>query len=220
LSLRRNLAQSLFEHGEIVTTLAKAKDARPYIERLITMAKKAHAGDLAARQRLTQAMNDRAIIPADHQEDYVMMSDARRQKTKRARSGRRHRTGDAKSGLKFTAESVVHRLVNTVAPRYLDRPGGYTRVIRLARTRIGDNSDRAVLQLVGEEEKPGPVSKAKKTAREKRVERRYAAAARAAKGATKRSAAPTSRAPAAKGEPKALKEAESESPTEPETEAQ
>jgi hypothetical protein len=136
-------------------------------------------------------MNDRVMIPADHQEDYDMMSDARRQKTKRARSGRRHRTGEAKAGLKFTAQSVVHRLINTVAPRYLDRPGGYTRIIRLARTRIGDNSDRAVLQLVGEEEAPGPVSRPKKTAREKRVERRYAATARAVKGATKRSAAST-----------------------------
>lgn len=188
-ALRRNLAQSLFEHGEIVTTLTKAKDVRPFVERLITMAKKAHEGSLAARQRLVRAMNDRGIIPADHQGDYGMMADAVRHKTLRARSGRRYHTGEAKAGLKFTAESVVHRLINTVAPRYLDRPGGYTRIIKLARPRIGDNGARAILQLVGEEEPPGPVSKPKKTVRQKRVERRYAAAARAAKGTASRPSA-------------------------------
>jgi hypothetical protein len=102
----------------------------------------------------------------------------------------------------------------------MDRPGGYTRIIKLARTRIGDNSDRAVLQLVGEEEAPGPVSRPKKTAREKRVERRYAAAARAVKGATRRSAAPTSRAPAdAEVARETPVEPEPESPLEPEAEA-
>ena len=197
-ALRRNLAQSLLEHGEIVTTLTKAKDVRPFVERLITTAKKAHGGNLAARQRLVRAMNDRGIIPADHQEDYNMMADAVRQKTMRARSGRRYRTGEAKAGLKFTAESVVHRLINTVAPRYLDRPGGYTRIIKLARPRIGDNGARAILQLVGEEEAPGPVSKPKKTPRQKRVERRYAAAARAAKGTTSK---PPTKEAAAEAQP-------------------
>jgi large subunit ribosomal protein L17 len=85
-----------------------------------------------------------------------------------------------------------------VAPRYLERPGGYTRIIKLARPRIGDNGARAILQLVGEEEAPGPVSKPKKTSRQKRVERRYAAAARAAKGTTSK---PPAREPAAEAQP-------------------
>jgi large subunit ribosomal protein L17 len=186
LALRRGLAQSLFEHGQIVTTLPKAKDVRPFVERLVTLAKKAHAGDLPARRRLEKLMNDRGLIAADHREDYELMSDAGRHKTKRARSGRRYRTGEAKAGLKFTAESVVHRLIDSVAPRYLERPGGYTRIIKLARRRIGDNSQRAILQLVGDEQKPGHVTKPKKTARQKRIERLYAAAARVGKSAKTR----------------------------------
>ncbi len=42
-ALRRNMAQSLFEHGQITTTLAKAKDLRPFVEQLITLARKARA---------------------------------------------------------------------------------------------------------------------------------------------------------------------------------
>ena len=63
-----------------------------------------------------------------------------RAKTMRMASGRRHRTGDPKGRLAFTAESVTHRLIETVAPRFEDRPGGYTRLIRLAERRIGDAS--------------------------------------------------------------------------------
>jgi len=200
-ALRRSLAQSLFEHGQIVTTLPKAKDVRPFVERLVTLAKKAHAGDLAARQRLVRLMNDRGLIAPDHRESYGLMSDAARQKTMRSRSGRRYRTGDAKAGLKFTAESVVHRLINTVAPRYLERPGGYTRIVKLARRRIGDNGERAILQLVGDEQKPGPVTKPRKTARQKRIERLYAAAARAGKSA-KTKEQPQNNAPQAKADAK------------------
>ena len=185
LSLRRSLAQSLFEHGQITTTLPKAKDVRPFVERLITLARKASAGSLAARQHLTRLMCDRGLIPAEHRAAYDLMADAARRKTMRSRSGRRHRTGQARAGMDFTAESVVHRLINTVAPQFNDRPGGYTRIIKLARRRIGDNGEQAVLQLVGREEEPGPVSKPKKTARGRRIERRYAAAARASRDAGK-----------------------------------
>lgn len=126
-----------------------------------------------------------------------MMSDASRQKTLRSRAGRRYRTGQARAGMKFTGQSVLHRLIDTVAPRFADRPGGYTRIIRLPDRRIGDNGELAVLQLIGEEEAPGPVSKPKKTLRQKRVERRYAAAARALKGTGGRPAASTRGAKAA-----------------------
>jgi large subunit ribosomal protein L17 len=181
LALRRNMAQSLFEHGQIRTTLPKAKDLRPFVERLITLARTARQGSLAARQRLTALLGDRAIIPADHRETYEDMSDARRAKVMRSRSGRRYRHGQAKAGQSFTAMSVVHHLINNVAPRFDDRAGGYTRVIRLGTSAKGDNSPLAVLQLVGEEESPGTVTRPEKTARKRRTERRYAFAAKAVK---------------------------------------
>jgi len=187
-ALRRNMAQSLFEHGQIRTTLPKAKDLRPFVERLITLARKARGGSLAARQRLNALMGDRAIIPADYQEQYEDMSNAARDRVLRARSGRRHRMGQAKGGQKFTAISVVHHLINDVAARYEDRPGGYTRVIRLGAVHKGDGASLAVLQLVGEEESPGTVTRPEKTARQRRTEHRYAAAARAIKKQSSRSA--------------------------------
>jgi large subunit ribosomal protein L17 len=169
----RNLAQNLIEHGQIRTTFYKAREARPFVERLITLAKKARDGDLPARRRITQLLNDRAVIPADHLEAYEEMSDARRAKVLRARSGRRHRTGEARPGTTFTAESVVRRLIETVAADFADRPGGYTRIIKLADSRSGDASPLAVLQLVGKESDPGSVTRAGTSARQRRTQARY-----------------------------------------------
>ncbi|MGQ9650018.1 MAG: 50S ribosomal protein L17 [Phycisphaerae bacterium] len=180
-ALRRNMAQSLFEHGQITTTLPKAKDLRPFVERLITLGRKARSGNLAARQRLTAMLGDRSMIPSDYQEQYEDMTDAARAKVMRMRSGRRHRLGQARGGQKFTAVSIVHHLINEVVPRFEGRPGGYTRVIKLGPSGRNDNAQMAVLQLLGEEESPGTVTRPEKTARQRRTERRYAAAAKAAK---------------------------------------
>jgi large subunit ribosomal protein L17 len=185
------MAQSLFEHGQITTTLIKAKEMRPFVERLITLARKARAGSLPARQRLAALLGDRALIPADYQEQYEEMSDAARSKVRRMRSGRRHRLGQARGGQKFTAVSIVHHLINEVAARYEDRPGGYTRVIRLGTVHKGDSAPMAVLQLLGDEESPGTVTRPEKTARQRRAERRYAAAARAAKKVARTGSAAT-----------------------------
>jgi large subunit ribosomal protein L17 len=186
------MAQSLFEHGQIRTTLPKAKDLRPFVERLITLARKARTGSLAARQRLTAIMGDRAMIPAEFQEQYEDMSDAARSRVLRSRSGRRYRLGQARGGQTFTAKSIVNHLVDEVAGKFEDRPGGYTRVIRLAGTNKGDNAPTAILQLVGEEEAPGTVTRPEKTARKRRAERRYAFAAKALKSSG-RSAGQTAR---------------------------
>ena len=174
LALRRNLAQSLFEHGEVRTTLVKAKETRPFVERMITLARKAHAGSLAARQRLISELNDRAVIPADHQDDYRQRSDAERRKVLRARSGRRHRTGQPRPGQEYTAQSVVHRLINDVVPTFADRPGGYTRIIKLSNRRLGDSGQLAILQLVGTETAATGVPKSKTTsARRRRAGNRH-----------------------------------------------
>jgi large subunit ribosomal protein L17 len=174
LALRRNLAQSLFEHGEVRTTLIKAKETRPFVERLITLARKAHTGSFAAKQQLISELNDRAIIAKDHQEDYLNLSDAQRNKVLRSRSGRRHRTGQPRPGREYTAQSVIHKLINDVAPKFADRPGGYTRIIKLPDRRIGDNGPIAILQLVGTETKATDVPRSKgTTARKRRTTGRY-----------------------------------------------
>ena len=86
LAMRRNLVQSLIEHGEIRTTVIKAKEVRGFAEKLIGLA---IDGSLAARQRAEALLNDRAIIRKENQEEYDRMSDAHREKVLRSRSGRR-----------------------------------------------------------------------------------------------------------------------------------
>ena len=174
IAMRRNLAQSLFEHGQIRTTLPKAKEVRRFVERLITIARES---TLVARQRVISLLSDRSLIPAEHRDAYDGMSRAYRRKVMASRSGRRHRTGSVpaaynKKKFPFVATSVVHRLMTEVAPRYKDRPGGYTRIIRLADHRIGDNGETAILQLVGTEE-PAPTDVRRSSGiRRKRTEKR------------------------------------------------
>ncbi|UCC29879.1 MAG: 50S ribosomal protein L17 [Phycisphaerales bacterium] len=188
-ALLRNLSQNLIEHGQITTTLPKAKALRPFIERLVTLAVEARkltvaddtAGALRARRTIHKLLGDRGLIPKDHRDSYAGMTNAHRAKTTRMLSGRRYRTGEPKGRLAFTAESVTHRLIETVAPRYENRPGGYTRLVRLANRRIGDCSPLAVLQLVGDEEAPVSLAKPGRSARRRRADARYSMAARAAK---------------------------------------
>jgi large subunit ribosomal protein L17 len=97
-----NLATSLFEHGRITTTEAKARVLRPYAERLITKAKK---GDLHNRRQVLRVIRDKG---------------------------------------------VVHELFEEIAPRFAERPGGYTRITKLG-PRKGDNAPMAVIELVTEE---------------------------------------------------------------------
>jgi large subunit ribosomal protein L17 len=180
-ALLRNLAQSLIEHGQIRTTLPKAKTLKPFVEKLVTLAVKARrsaadsdaAGSLRARRRIHRLLGDRGLIPADHRATYGDMSDASRERTLRMASGRRHRTGEPKGRLVFTAESVVHRLIESIAPPFEDRPGGYTRLIRLPKRRIGDHSELAVLQFIGGEEAPTGLTKPGRSARKRRADARY-----------------------------------------------
>lgn len=94
-----NLATSLFEHGRITTTHAKARRLRPLAERLITFAKR---GDLHARRQVLTVVRD---------------------------------------------TSVVHTLFAEIGPRYVNRPGGYTRITKLG-PRKGDNAPMAQIELV------------------------------------------------------------------------
>lgn len=187
--MMRNMAQSLIEHGKITTTIPKAKNLRPFVERLVTLAVKArklsassdNAGSLRARRGIDRMLGDRGLITKEHQSAYDDMSDARRAKTMRMASGRRYRTGEAKGRLAFTAESVTHRLIETIAPRFEDRPGGYTRVVRLAKKRIGDAAQLAVIQFVGDEEAPTSLTKPGKSARRRQADARYAMAVKLSK---------------------------------------
>lgn len=112
-SLLRNLATELLKHERICTTLAKAKEARRFSERLITLGKKdtLHAKRLAA---------------------------------------------------KHISDKVVHKkLFTEIAPRFVDRPGGYTRMFKLG-PRKGDGAAMALIELVERAPKEKPKKKTKK----------------------------------------------------------
>ena len=89
--------------------------------------------------------------------------------------------GQPRGGQKFTAISIVNQLITQVAPRYIERKGGYTRVIKLGTSQHGDSTMHAIIQLVGQEEAPGTVTRPEKSARKRRVEKRYAFAAKVLK---------------------------------------
>ncbi|MBN2314900.1 MAG: 50S ribosomal protein L17 [Sedimentisphaerales bacterium] len=118
LAMRRNLVSSLFEHETISTTIEKAKEVKPFAEKLITLAKK---GNLPARRRAIALLGNRDIIAYEE--------------------GEAVRKG-----------TVIGKLFSELGPRYLDRPGGYTRIIKLSLKRLGDNGQLVLLQLVGADE--------------------------------------------------------------------
>jgi large subunit ribosomal protein L17 len=96
----RSLAVALLTYEKIKTTEARAKELRPYIEKLLT---KARIGDIAARRLI------------------------------------RSRLGDQ--------ESLANKLVDTIAPRYEGRDGGYTRITKMPQ-RKGDASPMAIIEFV------------------------------------------------------------------------
>jgi len=127
LAMRRNLVSSLIEHETISTTIEKAKEVKPFAEKLITLAKK---GTLQARRRAISLLGNRAIIGIE--------------------DGREVKKG-----------TVIGKLFSEIGPRYLDRPGGYSRIIRLSMKRLGDNGQLVLLQLVGADEKVVKTTKKK-----------------------------------------------------------
>ncbi len=114
LATLRNQAQMLLRHERIDTTLAKAKELRPFVERLITVAKRG----IEDGAETTRALHARRLVARD-------IADKR----------------------------VAGKLFGTIAPRFAERPGGYTRVLHLGR-RQGDAAEIAQIELVGSEYDP------------------------------------------------------------------
>ena len=104
--LLRNLATALIEHGRIETTLAKAKEVQPFVEKLITLARDGW--------NLNNFRRVNAVL---------------------------------------TQKKITFSLFHDIGPRFAGRPGGYTRIYKLAKVRQGDAAQMAVISLLGESEK-------------------------------------------------------------------
>ncbi len=124
-ALLRSLATELFMHGEIKTTLARAKALRPYAEEIITYAKK---GDLNSRRQAAKFIFDKETGK------YMDLA-----------------TGEVfdapQADKKLAAETVLRKLFVVIGKKYADRNGGYTRIYHLP-PRRGDAAEMALIQLV------------------------------------------------------------------------
>ena len=122
IAMLRNQASALIEHERIQTTVARAKELRPFVERIISVAKRSLSPAATVPHRVTA----RRVVSRD-----------------------------------IADREVVTKLFDTIAPRYLDRPGGYTRLLRLGYRR-GDSAEVAEVELIGSEYDPNNAEKADK----------------------------------------------------------
>lgn len=151
----RNLASALFlteretdqfdenvpkVRGRIVTTVTKAKEVRPLVERCITIAIKGLAAEDAARPHATAAERGTNAWKQWREGQQWQAWNAAMAPAVAARRQTLRMLGD---------KQAVRILFGTVAPRFVDRPGGFTRILKLAAPRLGDNGAQAVLEFVG-----------------------------------------------------------------------
>lgn len=153
-ALLRNLASALFLterdaelddnkpkiKGRIVTTLEKAKEVRPLVERCITIARRSLAASEAAKAHATDAERNSEAWRAWRKSDKYHNWNQAIAPAVAARRRAYALLGDKKA---------VRILFEEIAPRFADRPGGYTRILRLAKPRLGDAGTRAILEFVG-----------------------------------------------------------------------
>jgi large subunit ribosomal protein L17 len=124
IAMLRNQATALIRYEHIETTVARAKELRPFVERLITIAKRG----VASGEANGRLLNARRLV-----------------------------------GVELQDRDVVGKLFETIAPRFAERPGGYTRILRLGYRR-GDSAEIAQLELIGSEFDPKASPKETKAA--------------------------------------------------------
>ena len=122
IAMLRNQASALIEHEHIHTTVARAKELRPFVERIISVAKRS----LTAPAGSTQGVVARRTVARD-----------------------------------IADRAVVQKLFDAIAPRFAERPGGYTRMLRLGHRR-GDSAEVAAVELIGSEYDPNAAAEAEK----------------------------------------------------------
>ena len=117
-AMYRNMVTSLIEHERITTTEAKAKELRRFAEKTITIARR--LGDTLEKDKDSRTREERD----------------------------RYAHAMREAGKMIRTREVLHKLFEDVAPRLKDRPGGYTRIIKLGERRVGDAAEMAIIELV------------------------------------------------------------------------
>jgi large subunit ribosomal protein L17 len=124
IAMLRNQATALLRHEHLTTTVPKAKELRPFVERIITVAKRSLANGKAGRGAAGAGSNEVRVLNARR----LVMQD-------------------------LQDREIVTKLFDAIAPRFASRPGGYTRLLRLG-FRKGDSAEMAQVELVGSEFDP------------------------------------------------------------------
>lgn len=139
-ALMRNLACALIAHERIVTTVPKAKELRPFVERLITLAKR---NTLHARRLIIARLGGKKEVPLPPDD----------------------------KGQERDPVRVVAKLFDDLAPRFKDRPGGYTRIIKRHERRLGDAGPTAYIELLkeGEEKRSKPRKEGRKKPKQPKI---------------------------------------------------
>jgi len=151
LALLRNLARALFRHERIRTTVPKAKELRPFAEKIITLAKRAHL-ILAAAEGQSEAEQNQARVRALHYRrraaallgpvaETLLWDDASDSPLK-----------DPLNPKGNSLDNVLKKLFREIGPRYAQRPEGYTRIIKLHERRVGDAGPLAIIELLQKDE--------------------------------------------------------------------
>ncbi|MCK6439819.1 MAG: 50S ribosomal protein L17 [Planctomycetes bacterium] len=118
-ALGRNLIQSLVDNERVITTVPKAKEFRPLAEKIINLAREKNLTNI---RRVAKLLGDREL-----QIEFVE---------------------DVESKDKSKTHTVLQKLFNDIGPRNKNRNGGYTRIMRLAKRRLGDGGERCIFELV------------------------------------------------------------------------
>ncbi|MEM6798044.1 MAG: bL17 family ribosomal protein [Planctomycetota bacterium] len=130
--------------GRIVTTVSKAKEVRPLVEKCVTIAKKSLVAQEAAAEFGTDADRGSDDWKSWRESDRWQQWTQAMAPAVAARRRCVQLLGD---------KQAVSVLFEEIAPRFEDRPGGYTRVVRLATPRLGDNGTQAILEFVGKNDR-------------------------------------------------------------------
>jgi large subunit ribosomal protein L17 len=162
-----NMVTSLFDKEKIKTTDPKAKEARRQAERLITRAKKGYA---AFQEH--QTLKDAGKEAESKQMQAVALAHWR------------------VASRVVRKRSVLKKLFDTIAPKYMDRDGGYTRILKLG-NRLGDNAKTVLLELVDTQVAAAEArdKKEKKTGKDEEAKGKKTAKAKSTKKVTKKAAA-------------------------------
>lgn len=187
MSMLRNLAVSLINSRDdrIVTTLPKAKELRPFVEHVITLSRKANnlVGDDTGPRALHLRRQAAGFFHAGNMQASAL-------------SGKRGQVRAPRTA----GMAALKRLFDELGERYKDRPGGYTRILKLGQ-RVGDNAELAIIELVdnrGEREALEAAKKRKTATSRKKKRDRVAASGRS--DDSRKEAAATSKAADKAGE--------------------